>query len=308
MTGQKNFPGGILLLDKPQGITSHDAVGLVRRALGTKQVGHTGTLDPLATGLLCVLAGRAVKASDLLVSDRKRYTARIKFGISTDTGDVTGKVVESGGRIPDIEEVRKAADAFPREYEQIPPMYSAIKVDGKKLYELARKGVTVERQPRPVSIYSFSVSETDEKDEFILDVECSSGTYIRTLCEDLGRSIGTCATMSALRRTAACGFDVFDAVTPERLADAAAEGRAHELLLPLELAFRDIPALRVSAFYEKLLRNGCRVETAKIPGAATAASNRFRLYSENGEFFAIGEKLTEEDGGERLRCVKLFVI
>ena len=308
MTGQNIIPGGILLLDKPQGITSHDAVGLVRHAFGTRQVGHTGTLDPLATGLLCILVGRAVKASDLLGADRKRYTARIKFGLSTDTGDVTGSVIESGARIPDFKEVLTAALKFPREYGQIPPMYSAIKVDGKKLYELARKGITVDREPRPVTIYSLSAAPTDESDEFELDVECSAGTYIRTLCEDLARSIGTCATMSALRRTGACGFDISRAVTPDQLAEAASEGKAFDLLLPLELAFSDLPALRLNAFHERLLRNGCRVETAKIPGAAKVNANRFRLCSESGEFFAIGEKLNEEDGAERLRCLKLFVI
>lgn len=307
MTLQKNFPGGVLLLDKPQGITSHDAVGLARRAFGTRQVGHTGTLDPLATGLLCVLVGRAVKASDL-ISGGKRYTARIKFGFSTDTGDVTGHTIESGCRIPELPEVLSAVEKFPREYGQIPPMYSAIKVEGKKLYELARKGVTVERNPRPVSIYSMSAAATEESDEFELDVECSAGTYIRTLCEDLARSIGTCATMSALRRTAACGFEVSRAVSPERLAEAAAEGKAEELLMPLDFAFSELPALRVPAFYERLLRNGCRVETAKLPGVKDAAKGRIRLYSESGEFFAIGETLANEDGIKRLRCVKLFVI
>ena len=183
-------PTGVLLVNKHAGVTSHDIVFKIRRLFGTKRVGHTGTLDPMATGTLVVLIGRAAKAAEYLVSDSKRYKATLKLGITTDTEDTTGEVITKSEDIPSPADVISAAESFLGDYEQIPPMYSALKVGGKKLCDLARQGVTVEREARAVKIHAITCKPTDKSDEFFLDVSCSSGTYIRTLCADIGAKLG----------------------------------------------------------------------------------------------------------------------
>ena len=177
---------GVLLLDKPAGPTSHDMVGLVRRLYGTRRVGHTGTLDPLATGLLVVLVGRAAKAAEYLVSDEKHYTATLRLGMTTDTEDVTGEVLTHTDTLPDAEAVAAACAAMVGKSEQVPPMYSALKVGGRKLVDIARAGGEVERDARPIEIYSLTCTPTDTPSDYRLDVHCSKGTYIRTLCADIG--------------------------------------------------------------------------------------------------------------------------
>jgi len=227
---------GILIIDKPAGITSHDVVSRVRRILHTKRVGHTGTLDPFATGVMVILVGQATRLAQFLDKDVKEYEAVVRFGFETDTGDRTGtRTPAARSQKPEagingtlaIEDVRSALDDFRGKIEQMPPMYSAKKIDGKKLYELARKGETVERKPIAVTIHELALSVppavagglSTASDEVKINVRCSAGTYIRTLAEDIGRKLGTGAHLTELRRTAAGKFSIDQSITLERLGD-----------------------------------------------------------------------------------------
>ena len=198
MSEKKFEPCGVLIVNKPEGITSHDVVGKIRKLYGTRRVGHTGTLDPLATGVLVILLGRAAKAAEYLVADRKTYRARLMLGLTTDTEDITGKVLSECGDIPSLDSVLTACSEFVGKIKQIPPMYSALKVDGKKLYDLARDGIEVERQARDIEIFRLDCTPTDKANEYELLVECSSGTYIRTLCADIGARLGCGGVMRTL--------------------------------------------------------------------------------------------------------------
>ena len=282
---------GILLVDKPAGWTSHDVVGRLRRITGQRRIGHSGTLDPMATGLLVVFLGRATRAVEFAEGHDKAYTALLRPGVVTDTLDTTGNVLETSPERPERAALEAALEAFRGEIEQLPPMYSAIKLGGKKLYEIARAGGEVERQPRPVTIYKLECTGESEGD-FILEVECSKGTYIRTLCDDIGRALGCGACMSGLRRTRAGGFDVKDALTLEEIERRGAEN----CLLSVDALFAGRPiVLLKDARAEKALRNGMDVKfDAGFEGEC-------RVYAENGEFFA----LCRAEGGI-LKTIKSF--
>lgn len=298
-------PCGVLLVDKHEGVTSHDIVNRVRRLYGTRRVGHTGTLDPLATGLLVVLIGRAAKASEYLVSDRKRYEATLRLGLTTDSEDITGEVLTTSDAIPSAASVKETCVRFQGEIMQTPPMYSALKVDGKKLVDLARQGKTIERQARPVTIYSLTCEETETACDYRLDVTCSSGTYIRTLCADLGASLGCGGVMATLRRVETGGFSIGDSLTLEELENLSEEARMARLA-PVESLFATCPAVRFSAFYEKLSRSGCEVYQKKI-GADLKVGMRVRMCNSAGEFYALGEVRDYEDGSA-IKAIKLFVL
>ena len=211
MSENKFEPNGVLIVNKPQGITSHDVVGKIRKLYGTRKVGHTGTLDPLATGVLVILLGRAAKAAEYLVADRKTYIARLTLGITTDTEDITGKILTENDNIPSADEVVCACGEFLGKIKQIPPMYSALKVDGKKLYDLAREGIEVEREARDIEIFRLDLTPTDKVNEYELLVECSSGTYIRTLGVDIAKKLNNDGCLSSLRRISIGGIKVDDA-------------------------------------------------------------------------------------------------
>lgn len=210
---------GILIIDKPAGITSHDVVAKVRRALKTKRVGHTGTLDPLATGVLVVCVEKATKLVNYLTCDEKTYEVEMKFGIKTDTGDITGKIIDEYTNYDiDMNKIKRTLDKFIGKQEQIPPMYSAIKVNGKKLYELAREGIEIEREARKIEI--FEIKNIEWKDETLkYTVHCSKGTYIRSLCEDIAGELGTIGTMTNLRRIQSGEFQVKDAIKIEDISE-----------------------------------------------------------------------------------------
>lgn len=295
---------GVLLLDKPAGPTSHDMVGLVRRLYGTRRVGHTGTLDPLATGLLVVLVGRAAKAAEYLVSDEKHYTATLRLGMTTDTGDVTGEVLTHTDILPDATEVASACAAMVGKSEQIPPMYSALKVGGRKLVDIARAGGEVEREARPIEIYSLTCTPTDAPSDYRLDVHCSKGTYIRTLCADIGATLGCGGVMATLRRTGSGEFSLAHAYTPEQLEAMSPEER-RGCLTPPEMLFASLPALRVGEFHEKLLRGGCAVAARKL-GFHHPLCTRVRLCSRDG-FFALGE-VVEAENEPAVKMIKLFTL
>lgn len=272
---------GIILIDKPQEWTSHDVVGKLRGILHERRIGHSGTLDPLATGLLVIFVGRATRAVEFAEADTKEYIAGLRLGISTDTQDITGRVISSGGSVPDEFQLRKALDSFKGELEQIPPMYSAIKVGGKKLYELARKGESIERRPRHITVFDLDIAGRAD-DDYVLRVSCSKGTYVRTLCNDIGQALGCGGCMSSLRRTKAGVFSVEDAHTIAEIQEAADRGEAESLIIPLDTLFSEFNKLTVPAVAEKKLRNGSIVNTSVSDG-------KYRVYSESNEFLLLGE-------------------
>ena len=297
MNAEGTAPSGILLVDKPSGMTSHDVIYAVRRALGTRQAGHTGTLDPLATGLLAVMVGRAVKASPYLSAERKEYSAGIRFGVETDTEDITGNVISEMDVSFTEEEVRSACDAPTGQIEQIPPMYSAKKVGGKKLYELARQGLTVSRTSQKVTVYSIDlVSSTAPSRDFRFRVSCSAGTYIRTLCADMGRILGCGAVMTSLRRLSAGPMSVDGAVGLDELKEMSREEAAGRLL-PVDSVLIGAAAGRVKVipFHEKLIRSGCAVLLRKITADTFPDGSYVLIYGENG-FFSLGETVSTGEG------------
>ena len=303
MTLSLSEPSGILILNKPSGITSHDCVYKIRRLYSTKRVGHTGTLDPLATGVLVMLVGRAAKAAEYLSADTKGYVATLRLGITTDTEDITGNILTESSRTPSEQEVRQAADGFLGNIKQIPPMYSAIKVGGKKLYDLAREGITVEREARDVTIHRLDVTPTDDASKYTLSVECSSGTYIRTLCADIGKAVGSGGVMETLHRTRVGDFHISGSHSLEELERMSEEDR-HSLLLPIEKLFDSLPAVCLPAFYERLCRNGCEIYEKKIK-VNIPTGERVKLYTEKGEFFALGEAREYPDGNA-IKAIKIF--
>lgn len=284
---------GIILIDKPQEWTSHDVVGKLRGILHERRIGHSGTLDPLATGLLVVFVGRATRAVEFAEADRKEYVAGLRLGMSTDTQDITGRIVSEGSGIPDEPEVRNVLERFKGGLEQIPPMYSAVKIGGKKLYELARKGESIERKPRHITVFGLKITGRSD-DDYILDVVCSKGTYIRTLCHDIGAALGCGGCMSSLRRIKSGVFSIEDAYTISEVQEAADRGEADKLLLPTDTLFAGYPELRVDADDEKKLKNGNVISTA-------APDGRFRVYSESGEFLLLGDV-----NAGKLKTVKNF--
>ena len=272
---------GIILVDKPCGWTSHDVVGKLRGILRERRIGHSGTLDPMATGLLVVFAGRATRAVEFAEADSKEYIAGLRLGVSTDTQDITGNVLNTCEALPTKEELIAAANGFLGEISQIPPMYSAIKINGKKLYELARRGEIVERSPRKVTISKLELVGEDKCD-YILDIHCSKGTYIRTLCSDIGDKLGCGGCMSSLRRVKAGVFSITQAHTMEQIQAAADLGGLDGIIIPVDTLFADKPNLTVNEFEEKKLRNGNTIKTKSADGT-------YRVYSESGEFLLLAE-------------------
>ena len=300
---ENHEPDGILVVNKNEGPTSHDIVNSVRKLYHTKKVGHTGTLDPMATGVLVVLVGRAAKAAEYLVSDEKRYRATLRLGISTDTEDITGTVIKThDATMPSSEEVITVCKSFLGKSEQIPPMYSAIKIGGKKLVDLARKGEEVERAARPIEIFSIDCTPTSETD-YTLDVHCSSGTYIRTLCRDIGEKLGVGGTMASLCRTETGGFSLSESMRADELS-LLDESELEARLIPTEALFSSLPAVCLPAFYEKLCRSGCEIYQKKIKTSFDIGT-RVRICSEDGTFFALGE-VCDYENGTAIKSIKTF--
>ena len=296
-------PCGVLIVNKHLGVTSHDVVGKIRRLYGTKRVGHTGTLDPMASGVLVVLIGRAAKAAEYLVSEQKRYRATLRLGLTTDTEDTTGQILTECDSLPSREAVMKVCGTFVGSLEQIPPMYSALKVDGKKLCDLARQGVEIERKPRPITVYSLECTPTDSPAEYLLDVHCSSGTYIRTLCADIGKALGCGGAMASLVRMETERFSLDRAYTVSALEEMTDQERA-ACLIPTESLFDSLPSVSLPAFYEKLCRSGCEIYQKKIK-CDYPPGQRVRLSTTQGNFFAIGEVRDYPDGSA-IKALKLF--
>ena len=294
---------GIIILDKPSGFTSFDAVAVLRGLSHHKKIGHTGTLDPMATGVLPILLGRAAKALNFLPDTDKEYVASFRLGERRDTGDITGEVVEQSPAPVALEALEAALPRFRGEILQVPPMYSAVSVGGKRLYELARKGLEVERPARPVTISRLELLSYDpQTKEGNLRVGCSKGTYIRVLIEDLARAAGSCGTMTALRRTSACGFSQEDAHSLEALKALAAEGRLEEALLPVEGLFALYPAVRVSPAQATRFQNGGGLDLARLRGVPEGGLCRVK--SPQGLFLGLGQ--VDRARGE-MKFVKSFL-
>jgi tRNA pseudouridine55 synthase len=294
---------GILIVDKPAGLSSHGVVVKLRRLLGERRIGHGGTLDPIATGLLPVLVGRATRATDFLTATDKEYIAHFRLGITTDTQDITGKIISVSDRLPSVDELRGVLEEFTGTMMQLPPMYSAIKVGGKKLYELARSGITVERQPREIKIHLIELLADELRQEpgsHAIRVGCSKGTYIRTLIHDIGTRLGCGAAMTALRRTKTGPFDISMARTPEEIEHAQNEGNVSSLLIPVDFLFDRYPGVRLDEHGERLCRNGTPVPVhSAVPGAL------YRVYGPGGVFLMLG-RATVLDGKTVLRTVRNF--
>lgn len=302
-------PDGVLIVNKHSGATSHDIVGDIRHIYHTRRVGHTGTLDPMAEGVLVVLLGRAAKAAEYLVSDRKTYLATLRLGITTDTEDTTGTVLTRTNVLPDAETVRTVCrERFVGKLSQIPPMYSALKVNGQKLCDLARAGKTVERQAREIEIFSLDCKPIEgAPSDYTLTVTCSSGTYIRTLCADIGTSLGVGGVMASLTRLEAGGYRIEDAVRISKLREESTE-ELYARLLPTESLFISLPSIPLPAFYERLIRNGCAVAQKKLR-THYKVGERVRLASGDGRFFGLGEVLPSEESPEGIiKCIKLFAL
>ena len=269
---------GILIIDKPQGWTSMDVCAKLRGILQERRIGHGGTLDPMATGVLPVFVGQATRAVEFAENGEKEYVAGLRLGVVTNTQDITGEVLETHPVQVSREDVAAALSRFLGPQEQIPPMYSAVKIGGKKLYELARAGKEVERAPRPVTIHALEVVEQTGPNCYTLRVRCSKGTYVRTLCHDIGAALGCGGCMSALRRTEAAGFSLAEAVPLEALLDAPDPAA---LLRPVDAYFFRYPAMTVEGTALRKAKNG-------NPFPCSAADGDWRVYGPGGEFLLLG--------------------
>ena len=273
---------GIVIVDKPQGWTSQDVTARLRRVFGTRRIGHGGTLDPMATGVLPVFVGRATRAVEFFEHAEKTYETVLRLGITTDTEDMTGTVLTEENVSFTEEQLQETLAAFRGEILQVPPMYSALKVNGQKLCNLARKGKTVERQPRPITIHELTLVERGEN-TLRLRVRCSKGTYIRTLCKDIGEKLGCGGCMESLRRVAAGEYTIDEAVPLQTLLDTE---EPEKYLRDVDTMFRNYPAVTLTANQETRCRNGNAFSVSLAPGT-------YRAYSQGGEFLM----LAKVDGG-----------
>ena len=290
---------GILLLDKSPGISSQQAVRRVQRILGAQRAGHGGTLDPQAEGLLPILLGSATRLSRFLLDGDKGYTAEALLGRVTDTQDDTGKTLAQFPVDVTYEQLSDVTARFVGDIEQLPPMYSALSIGGQRLYKLARKGMEVERSPRPITVHAIDIIHY-EAARVLFSVQCSKGTYIRTLIHDIGQMLGCGACMTKLRRTRVGDFSVEDAYTVDALEDAVANGRTTEAIKPPESLFGALPVVSPPAFYAKLLRDGQSVLQHKL-NSAIPASGMARLYCEGAFFGFLCESLDQD--GSTLRLI-----
>lgn len=284
---------GIVIVDKPQGWTSQDVTARLRRVFGTRRIGHGGTLDPMATGVLPVFVGRATRGVEFFEHAEKTYETVLRLGITTDTEDMTGTVLTEEKVSFTEEQLQETLATFRGEILQVPPMYSALKVNGQKLCDLARKGKTVERQPRPITVHELILVERGEN-TLRLRVRCSKGTYIRTLCKDIGEKLGCGGCMESLRRVAAGEYTIDEAVPLQTLLDTE---EPEKYLRGVDTMFRNYPAVTLTANQETRCRNGNAFSVSLAPGT-------YRAYSQAGEFLM----LAKVDGGVMSTIKSFFQI
>ena len=274
---------GILVMDKPKDWTSHDVIAKLRGILKQKRIGHGGTLDPMATGVLPVFVGRATRAAEFCENAEKEYVAEITLGIVTDTQDITGSILEENFVTAAVNDLLDILPMFRGEQKQVPPMYSAVKQGGKKLYELARKGIEVERKPRDIFISKLELISSGKEANYTLNITCSKGTYIRTLCHDIGAALGCGATLSALRRTRAGVYNIDKTVTLDEVSAAASSDTLANLLLPVDSIFSEISDITLGESDSRKVKNGVRIEVSGCE------NGKYRVYAPNGEFLLLGD-------------------
>ena len=296
---------GIIIIAKPEGFTSFDVVAKMRGMLHTKKVGHAGTLDPMATGVLPVFVGRGTKCCDILPCQDKEYRAVFRLGITTDTQDITGKVLEQRPVTADRAQVEQVISEFVGEIEQVPPMYSAVQINGQRLYDLARQGIEVERPARKITIYRCDLlGEGPNPNEYSIDVACSKGTYIRTLCADIGEKLGCGAAMTSLCRTQAAGFTLEEALPLEEAQRLASLGQLEEHIRSVEEVFRSLPCVHLSEAQTRMYKNGVRLDLKRVEWDETMDSD-LRVLGFDGRFLGVG--YADQEAGE-LRSRQLFDI
>lgn len=294
---------GIINVYKEKGFTSHDVVAKLRGILHIKKIGHTGTLDPDAVGVLPVCIGKGTKLCDMITDTDKTYEAVMLLGISTDTQDISGNVLSKKDVAVDEKTLIETVDSFVGEYKQIPPMYSAIKVNGRKLYQLAREGIEIERSPRDVYIRSIHINDMnlqDSEPSVTMTVSCSKGTYIRTLCHDIGEKLGCGACMKSLSRTRVGRFYIDDSFTINQIAALNLKGELSSIVAPVDSMF-DYPRIQINKEYDKLLYNGNLLPLSAGKALDVGLADKVRIYNESGEFIGI---YSMDDSG--YKPVKIF--
>ena len=295
---------GMINVYKEKGFTSHDVVAKLRGICKQKKVGHTGTLDPDAVGVLPVCLGCATRLCDMLTEKDKEYVAVLRLGVTTDTQDITGKVLAEKEVTESVEKVREVISSFEGEQLQIPPMYSALKVNGKKLYELAREGKEIERKARPIVVHEIEIL-SENMPEFTIRIKCSKGTYIRTICHDIGQKLSCGGAMVSLKRTKVGNFGIEDSYTLSRIEDMAKEGRLCEILLPVEKVFEKLPEIRVKEETMKALLNGNQLRREDFLSLSEEAlkAEEVRVYGADGRFYGV----YGYQEGRKLFCpIKMF--
>jgi tRNA pseudouridine55 synthase len=293
---------GVINVLKPPGMTSFDIVSFLRGVLKTSKIGHAGTLDPGAVGVLPVFVGRATKAIEFMMDKDKLYRAELTLGVETDTQDSLGNIVSTACVNVTPEQITGCIMSFTGKQQQIPPMYSAIKINGKKLYELAREGKTVDRKPRDIEIYNLNVISISENNKVILDIACSKGTYIRTLCADIGKRLGCGGHMSFLIRLGAGIFNISDSVTLEEISSAAGDGRIQDLFSRTDRVFESFNSITLSENDEKRFLNGL---TVRMDGESLHMHDMLKVYNSKGIFIALG-KVLAINGSLQLKSHKVF--
>lgn len=306
---------GIINVYKEKGYTSFDVVARLRGILHQKKIGHTGTLDPDAEGVLPVCLGKATKLCEMLTDKDKVYEAVIKLGVRTDTQDMSGTVLGDKKYTGDADTIKKAIQSFQGDMEQIPPMYSAVKVNGKKLYELARKGITIERQPRKITVYDIKVLEIDLDEGYVSIEACvSKGTYIRTLCEDIGKELGCDACMAALTRTRSGTFKIADSITLDGISELVADNRLSEAVTDIDEVFA-MPSVILKREADRYLRNGNELSPSMFDTIEDRTDNKafistgdndICVYYSDGTFGAVYRKADVREGCDRYKAYKMF--
>ena len=285
---------GILIVDKPTDWTSFDVIAKLRGILGTRKLGHSGTLDPMATGVLPVFCGGASKAVDLQLDHTKTYCARLRLGMQTDTGDITGTVLETAPVTAGEKELLAVLPRFLGPQMQTPPMYSAVKINGQPLYKLAREGVTVERKTRPIEILDIRYGGSPVENEYVLTVRCSKGTYIRTLCNDIGEKLGCGGCMEELLRTRVERFGLTDAVKLDEVQKVMEEGNIERLILPVDRMFDQYPAAKTTPQGDLLVHNGNRIFPELLQEELKVDGGYVRVYDSRETFIGLYEKKTDQ--------------
>ncbi|NLT08630.1 MAG: tRNA pseudouridine(55) synthase TruB [Ruminococcus sp.] len=286
---------GILCVNKPQDFTSFDVVAKLRGILGMKRLGHGGTLDPMATGVLPVFVGNATKACDIMPDNTKSYLAGFRLGCTSDTQDVWGEVKAASDRSVSRDELEAVLPYFTGNIMQLPPMYSAVQVGGKRLYDLARQGIEVEREARQIEVSTLRLPEYDpDSREGKLEIVCGKGTYIRTIINDIGEKLGCGGIMTSLVRTSSCGFTLADCFTFDEIQQAKDEDRLETLLLPTDKVFASLPKLVLGEAQARMYRNGVKLDIARVRGIRPD-SDTYRVYAQDGTFF--GTAVTDRENG-----------